>query len=170
MRKIGGQPPGHTHPPHSSDSKLIIISLASKCRKQGIHEKRLERQTSYTFIKFVVLVEWSVRLLEGNTGRSVVVQLSLVHVLAVVPDETVRTVRLGVLRGVRVSVSCVVKRKKNDGLLNRKKSRASRGRGETYSSGGPSTPASTRRPSQSPCGETSRHGATIPTRCRGKRQ
>lgn len=47
-------------------------------------------------------------LLEGNTGRSVVVQLSLVDVFAVVPDETVRSVRLGVLVGIRVSTRLLV--------------------------------------------------------------
>jgi hypothetical protein len=34
-------------------------------------------------------------LLEGNSGRTVKIEFSLVNVLAVVPNETVRTFRFG---------------------------------------------------------------------------
>jgi hypothetical protein len=52
-------------------------------------------------------VQEGTRLLEGNTGGSVPVEFSLVHILSVVPDETVRTLGLGVLVGdVVTAASC----------------------------------------------------------------
>lgn len=52
-------------------------------------------------------VQEGTRLLEGNTGGSVSVEFSLMHVLSVVPDETVGTLGLGVLvSNVVTAASC----------------------------------------------------------------